>query len=253
MQNALWMVEKLAGRTWKTGNISGDQVSPESLEALDAVADGNTPLSDDPAEAAVQKLQRLGFSEGAIYAMAQQEWQAWSSFLRGRGWTLGPRRNTAGKQHERLVDSWEAVLVDPTLKAWALRSLADTQIALAKLKRLGFSEDTAYAMAEAEWESWSRYLDENHWTLGDKRDEAKKKHEKLVASWEETVADPELKAAALKSLADAHGGFGPPHPGKRRMLRPAIGKYLMAAAPGQYTTTPSAPHIGKSRAGHGNA
>jgi hypothetical protein len=278
VHNALWMVEGVAGHTWKTGNISGDQVSPESLEALDAVAGGNTPLSNDPAEAAVQKLQRLGFSEGAIYAMAQeewqawssylrdrgwtfgparntkdkqherlvdnweatladpelravalssladaqialaklrrldfsdeaiyamaqQEWQAWSSFLRGDGWTLGPRRNTAGKQHERLVDSWEAVLVDPTLKAWALRSLADTQIALAKLKRLGFSEDTAYAMAEAEWESWSRYLDENHWTFGDKRDEAKKKHEKLVASWEETVADPELKAAALKSLA----------------------------------------------------
>jgi hypothetical protein len=201
LENALWMVEKLAGHTWKTGNTSGDQVSPESLEELDVVADGETPLSDDPAEAAVQKLERLGFSEGAIYAMAQADWEAWSSYLRERGWTLGPARNTKDKQHERLVDSWEATLADPELKAVALSSLAEAQIALAKLKRLGFSEDTAYAMAKAEWESWSRYLDRNGWTFGDERDEAKKKHEKLVASWEETVADPELKAAALKSLA----------------------------------------------------
>jgi hypothetical protein len=201
LENALWMVEKLAGHTWKTDNASRNQVSPESLEALDAVADGKTPLSDDPAEAAVQKLKGLGFSESAIYAMAQEEWKAWSGYMRERGWTLGPERNTADKQHERLVESWEAALDDPALKASALKSLADGQIALEKLKRLGFSEDTAYAMAKAEWESWSRYLGRNGWTFGDKRDEAKKKHEKLVATWEETVADPELKAAALKSLA----------------------------------------------------
>jgi hypothetical protein len=201
LENALWMVEKLAGHTWETADASCNQVSPESLEALDAVADGNTPLPDDPAEAAVQKLGRLGFSESTIHSMARKDWEAWSSFLRDRGWTLGPERNTAAKQHERLVESWEAALGDPILKASALKSLADAQIALAKLKRLGFSEDTAYAMAKAEWESWSRYLNRNGWTFGDKRDETGKKHEKLVASWAETVVDPELKAAALKSLA----------------------------------------------------
>ena len=66
---------------------------------------------------------------------------------------------------------------------------------------VGFSEDTAYAMARAEWESWSRYLRRHKWTQGDKRDEPNKRHEKLVDSWEATAADPELKAAALKSLA----------------------------------------------------
>ena len=54
---------------------------------------------------------------------------------------------------------------------------------------------------QAEWEDWSRYLRKNGWTLGDKRDEPTKKHEKLVDDWEATVIDPELKAAALKSLA----------------------------------------------------
>jgi hypothetical protein len=56
-------------------------------------------------------------------------------------------------------------------------------------------------MAKAEWQNWSGYLREHGWTLGDKRHEAKKKHEKLVDDWETTVADPELKAAALTSLA----------------------------------------------------
>ena len=48
---------------------------------------------------------------------------------------------------------------------------------------------------------WSGYLREHGWTLGDKRDEGKKKHEKLMDGWEATVVDPELKAAALTSLA----------------------------------------------------
>jgi hypothetical protein len=100
-----------------------------------------------------------------------------------------------------LVDSWEAMLADPDLQAAALQSLADSQIALAKLERLGFSEDTAYAMAQAEWEDWSRFLRRHGWTQGDRRDELRRKHEKLVGDWEATVMDPELKAAALRSLA----------------------------------------------------
>jgi hypothetical protein len=201
LTNALWMVEKIAGHTWKSGVTPDDHVSLESLEELDAVPEGETTSPDDPSEVAVKKLQRLGFSEDTIYRMAQAEWKHWSRYLRDRGWTWGAERNTKKKQHERLVDSWEATLADPTLKAIALKSFVDAQIALEKLARLGFSEDQAYAMAKAEWESWSRYLRKHGWTQGDERDERKKKHEKLVDNWEATVADPELKAAALKSLA----------------------------------------------------
>jgi hypothetical protein len=133
--------------------------------------------------------------------MAQAEWENWSRYLRDREWTLGPERDIENKRHERLVDSWEATLADPQLKAVALTSLADTQIAQAKLQRLGFSEDAAYAMAQAEWEDWSRYCRKHGWTQGDKRDDPNKLHEKLVDEWEATVADPQLKAAAMSSLA----------------------------------------------------
>jgi hypothetical protein len=201
LTNALWMVEKIAGHTWKTGDAPHYQISPESLEELDAVAGSEPTSSNDPCEVVVKKLERLGFSEDTVYAMAQGEWEQWHRYLCKRGWTWGPERNTRNKQHERLVDSWEATLADPKLKAIALESFADSQIALAKLERLGFSEDTAYAMARTEWESWSRYLRRNGWTLGDKRDEPNKKNEKLVDNWEATVVDPVLKAAALKSLA----------------------------------------------------
>jgi hypothetical protein len=201
LTNALWMVEKIAGHTWKTADTPHYQISPESLEELDAVADGESSSSGDPSEVAIKKLERLGFGKDTIYAMAQEEWEDWHGYLCERGWTWGPERNTKKKQHERLVDSWEATLADPELKAIALKSLADSQIALAKLQRLGFSEDTTYAMARTEWESWSRYLRRNGWTLGDKRDEPNKKNEKLVDTWEATAVDPELKAAALKSLA----------------------------------------------------
>jgi hypothetical protein len=199
--NALWMVEQIAGHTWRTGDLPLDHVSPESLRELDTVGDGEASSPDDPAGAAVKKLERLGFSEDTIYAMAQADWERWSRFLRDRGWTWGPERSNKNKRHERLVDSWDATLADPTLKGIALKSLADAQVALAKLKRLGFREDTAYAMAKAEWQDWSAYLRQHGWTLGDKRHEATKKHEKLVPDWEATVTDPELKAAALTSLA----------------------------------------------------
>lgn len=197
LENALWMVEKIAGHTWNAGDTPHDHVSPESLLELDAV----TTSAHDPADVAVEKLKRLGFSEDAMFAMARAEWEHWSRDLRGRGWSWGPERDTRNRRHERLVDSWEATLADPALKRVVLKSLADSQVALAKLKRLGFDEDTAYAMAQAEWEDWSRYLREHGWTPGDKRDERNKVHEKLMPDWEATVVDPELKAAALKSLA----------------------------------------------------
>lgn len=199
LRNALWMVEKIAGHTWNTADGSGDRVSPESLHELDAVPGGVADA--DPVEAAVQRLERLGYSRDTSYALAQGDWERWSRYLRSRGWTWGPERNIRKKQHEKLVDSWDAVLADPRLKGAALKNLADSEVALATLQRLGFSADAAYAMAQAEWEDWSRYLRNHGWSRGDKRDEARKLHEKLVDDWEATVVDPELKAAALKSLA----------------------------------------------------
>ena len=202
LEHALWMVEKLAGHTWKGGDTPRDDGSPESLEALDAVGDGKGRLSEFPAEAAVQTLQRLGFSEDPVYEMAHNDWEAWSSYLRDRGWTLGPKRNVEDKQHERLVESWEATLADRELKTVALVSLADAQVALAKLERLGFSADAAYRMAEKEWKAWSKYLRDRGWTLGSKRSVKGKRHERLVDSWDAAWVDPTLKAVALKSLAD---------------------------------------------------
>jgi hypothetical protein len=201
--NALWMVETIAGHTWKTADRPQNRVSPQSLWELDRVGDGQTTSPDDPAEVEVKKLQRLGLSQDTVYALAQTDWENWNRYSRDRGWVWGPQRSTKNKRDARLVDSWDATLADPELKRRALKSLAEAQVALAKLERLGFSEDTAYAMAQAEWQDWSRYLREHKWTLGDKRDEPKKKHEKLVDDWETTVADPELKAAALTSLAGA--------------------------------------------------
>jgi hypothetical protein len=201
LENALWMVEKIAGHTWKTADTSHDPVSPESLDALDTIGDGTPIPPGHPTEVAVKKLEALGFSRDAIYQMAQAKWKNWRRYLRARECTRGAERDIENKQHERLVDSWDATLADPQLTAVALTSLADTQIALAKLQRLGFSEDAAYAMAQAEWEDWSRYLRRHGWTQGDKRNEPNKRHEKLVDDWEATVADPVFKAAAMNSLA----------------------------------------------------
>ena len=131
-----------------TGDRPPDHVSPESLRELDAGGGDETTAPDDPAEAAVKKLERVGFSDDTIYAMAQADWERWNRYMRDRGWTWGPERKRENKRHERLVDSWDATLADPALKGIALKSLADAHIALAKLKRLGFSEDTAYAMAK---------------------------------------------------------------------------------------------------------
>jgi hypothetical protein len=202
LENALWMVEKIAGHTWKTADSSDDRVSPESLDAVGAVGDGTPIPPGEPAEVAVEKLEGLGFSRDAIYQMAQAKWENWSRYLRDRGWTLGPERDIENKRHERLVGSWKATLDNPKLKTAALTSLADTQIALAKLQRLEISKVAAYKRAEQDWEVWSGYLRERGWTLGAARSIKNKRHERLVDSWEATLADPQLEAVALTSLAD---------------------------------------------------
>lgn len=201
LRNALWMVENIAGHTWNGGGAGNGHVSLDTLQELNALAEGGATPPADPAGAAVDTLEGLGFSRDASYVLARAEWERWSRYLRDRGWTWGPARDIRNKRHERLVESWDATLADPQLMGAALKSLADSEIALSELKRLGFSEDAAYAMARAEWEDWSRYLRSHGWSRGDRRDELNRLHEKLVDDWEATVVDPELKAAALQSLA----------------------------------------------------
>lgn len=72
---------------------------------------------------------------------------------------------------------------------------------LDKLRRLGFADDAIYAIARAEFEDWSRHYRDAGWTLGPKRDDAEKRHEKLVDTWADTFHDEELRTAALRSLA----------------------------------------------------
>jgi hypothetical protein len=72
--------------------------------------------------------------------------------------------------------------------------------AMEQLKRLGFAEDAAKAMARQEFEDWSRYYREAGWRYGDPRNYDRKLHEKLV-DWSETESDPVKRDAALESLA----------------------------------------------------
>jgi hypothetical protein len=202
MHNALWIVEKIAGHSWKTGDTPREQLSPEAVDAVGAVGSGEITPSVDPIEVALSRLKQLGFSKDDAYALAQAEWEEWRRYLTEREWTLGPERDTDNKQHERLVGSWDAVLADRKLEALALRCAADTQIALATLKKLGLTQADAYAMAQTEWEAWSRSLINSGWKLGPKTNTKKRQHERLLESWEATLADPELKALALMSLAD---------------------------------------------------
>jgi hypothetical protein len=71
---------------------------------------------------------------------------------------------------------------------------------LEQLRMLGFPEDVCYEMARAEHENWSHYLRQHGWRYGPVRDEALKRHEKLVP-WEQVTADPDLLRIALKSIA----------------------------------------------------
>ncbi|WP_156431426.1 hypothetical protein [Mycobacterium sp. GA-1199] len=70
-----------------------------------------------------------------------------------------------------------------------------------QLRLLGFDDDASYAMARGEWESWRRHYVDAGWKYGPNRDYERKTHEKLVANWAATQADPKLLDASLRSLA----------------------------------------------------
>jgi len=119
VHNALRTVEQVGGHTWNTWGDAPDELTPEALDGLE-------PLD---------QLQRLGFAEDAIYAMAQAEFEDWSRDLRHEGWTYGPERDYVGKHHEKLVDTWADTFRDEALRRAALRSLATTLI---QLRELGY-------------------------------------------------------------------------------------------------------------------
>jgi hypothetical protein len=119
VRNALRTVEQVGGHTWNTWGDAPDDLTPEVLNRLE-------PLD---------RLQRLGFAEDAIYALAQAEFEDWSRYYRAAGWTLGPERDDVDKHHEKLVDSWADTFRDEKLRTAALRSLATT---LTELRELGY-------------------------------------------------------------------------------------------------------------------
>ncbi len=81
----------------------------------------------------------------------------------------------------------------------SLSSLAGLE-ARQQLRLLGFSLEAARAMAQEEFEDWSRYYRKAGWNYGPVRNDEHKIHNKLV-SWATTEQDPELRAAAYGSLA----------------------------------------------------
>jgi hypothetical protein len=117
--NALRTVEQVGGHTWNTWGDAPDDLTPEAL-------DGLAPLD---------QLQRLGFAEDAIYALAQAEFEDWRRYYRDAGWTRGPKRDDVNKRHEKLVDSWAETFGNEELLDAALRSLATT---LTELRELGY-------------------------------------------------------------------------------------------------------------------
>jgi hypothetical protein len=119
VHNALRTVEQVGGHTWNTWGDAPDELTSEALDGLE-------PLD---------QLQRLGFAEDAIYAMAQAEFEDWSRDHRREGWTYGPERDYVGKHHEKLVDTWADTFRDEALRRAALRSLATTLI---QLRELGY-------------------------------------------------------------------------------------------------------------------
>ena len=119
VRNALRAVEQLAGHTWNTWGDEPDDVTPETLRTL-------TPMA---------QLEALGFTEDAVLAMAQAEFEDWSRHYRADGWSYGPVRDYVNKKHEKLVADWDATVRDEELLAAAIRSLATTLI---QLRELGY-------------------------------------------------------------------------------------------------------------------
>lgn len=80
-----------------------------------------------------------------------------------------------------------------------LRGLAPEE----QLQRLGFDPEAVKAMAQAEFESWSRHYRDAGWKQGPTTDHEGRRHQKLVDTWKLTAADDDLRTRAYDSLATA--------------------------------------------------
>jgi hypothetical protein len=118
VQNALWMVEKIAEHTWDTW-------STRDLQQATVV-----PAEADPFE----RLRHLGFDRAAVLAMVKAEHEDWVRYYLRSGWKYGPTRDDSRKIHPKLLP-WSAVLDDPDLLRSATESLSAT---LESLRALGY-------------------------------------------------------------------------------------------------------------------
>ena len=155
LENALWMVERIAGHTWNTWGIPPESDEPDSPTSLD----GLEPL---------EKMKRLGFSEDAAFAMAKAEWEDWSRYYRKHGWTVAagpdPQRDEENRKHEKLVADWATTLGDPALKEDAFASLAGVLI---ELRQLGYRSRPLWqtyrrvgtVTAKRRWRRWIWTMD----------------------------------------------------------------------------------------------
>ena len=119
VRNTFWMVEQLAGHTWNTWGMPPDNLSVTELDEL------ASPIA---------QLNRLGFDDDAIEAMAQAEFEDWNRYMRRDDWQPGEVRDFGNKRHEKLV-GWERTKAEPELMTAALSSLATTLI---QLRLLGY-------------------------------------------------------------------------------------------------------------------
>ncbi|MGV1089011.1 MAG: hypothetical protein ACOYBX_13600, partial [Mycobacterium sp.] len=129
VRNALWMVEKIAGRTW-------DSSTAPAGPTLTSASDHAEPLS---------RLAQLGIDPAAAMAMAEAEHRDWCRYYREAGWHDGPVRDDARKIHDGLV-SWQSIENDPVALNRALTSLAST---LSALQELGYR-------SRPEWQQFRR-------------------------------------------------------------------------------------------------
>jgi len=119
VRNTLWMVEKIAGRTWDTFGGVPDQ-----------------PVPADLAEAPpLERLAAIGFDRDTAMDMAEAEHEDWVRYLRRWGWRYAPTRDNARKERPDLVPWHTLVKENPDAVGPALNSLATT---LYSLRELGF-------------------------------------------------------------------------------------------------------------------
>ncbi len=134
--NALWIVETLSDRTWRS------------------TADAQPWVPGHSDAQPLDQLAALGFDEATVLRMAQAEHEDWCRFYRANGWTHGKRDN--GRKHHDYLVPWSEIEADPAKVTRALTSLAGT---LTKLRELGYqtarkNDDDVSAIDD--WQTFER-------------------------------------------------------------------------------------------------